>query len=66
VDLPAATVAEPGLALALAREELLRAGCRCEDAPRDGGLRLPVVLRCRASPGLAANGGSGEPSGRLA
>jgi C4-dicarboxylate-specific signal transduction histidine kinase len=49
LDLPAATVAEPGLALALAREELTRAGCRVEDAPRDGELHLPLVLRCRAA-----------------
>jgi signal transduction histidine kinase len=48
LDLPAATVREAGLALALAREELLRAGCEVEwagAAPR-GELRLPLRVRC--------------------
>jgi hypothetical protein len=47
-DLPAATVREAGLALALAREELVRAGCRVEDgAP--GEVRLPLRFRCEAA-----------------
>jgi signal transduction histidine kinase len=65
LDLPAATVAEPGLAVALAREDLSRAGCLVEDAPRDGELRLPLLLRCRAAPGEPANAGA-APAARLA
>jgi signal transduction histidine kinase len=44
-DLPAATVRESGLALALAREELVRAGCRV-DGGAPGELRLPLRFRC--------------------
>ncbi len=57
LDLPAAAVAEPGLALALAREDLVRAGCRLADAPRDAELTLPLVMRCRAAASSPANGG---------
>lgn len=49
LDLPAATVAEPGLALALAREGLARAGCVLAGPPHDGAVMLPLVLRCPAA-----------------
>lgn len=48
LDLPAATVREAGLALALAREDLLRAGCDMEAAFAGGELRMPLRIRCRA------------------
>jgi hypothetical protein len=45
-DLPAAIVREAGVALALAREDLLRAGFSVEASGDE--LRLPARLRCRA------------------
>lgn len=49
LDLPAATVREDGMALALAREDLLRAGCQVEAATRGGALELPLRIRCPAA-----------------
>jgi signal transduction histidine kinase len=46
MDLPAATVREAGLGLALAREELLRAGCDLEAAVPGGELRMPLRITC--------------------
>ncbi len=60
LDLPAATVAEPGLALALAGEDLARAGCVLAGPPHDGALTLPLVLRC---PAAAAHLGAERPDG---
>jgi signal transduction histidine kinase len=48
LELPAATVREAGLALALAREELLRAGCEVVRPAPGGELRLPLHVRCGA------------------
>jgi signal transduction histidine kinase len=61
-DLPAATVREAGLALALAREDLLRAGFSVE-GPGDE-LRLPARLRCRAAE--AAPRDHARPAARVA
>jgi signal transduction histidine kinase len=54
LDLPAATVREAGLALALAREELLRAGCEVEGGSPGGELRLPLRFRCPAAAAVLA------------
>lgn len=48
LDLPAAAVREAGLALALAREELARAGCHVEPTAPGGELRTPLRIRCAA------------------
>jgi signal transduction histidine kinase len=56
LDLPAATVREAGLALALAREDLLRAGCHAEGAAPDGDLRMPLRIRCAGCGDAAAHG----------
>jgi signal transduction histidine kinase len=62
-DLPAATVREPGLALALAREDLLRAGCCVHAEPE---LRLPARLRCRAATDGETRGDLARPAARVA
>jgi hypothetical protein len=53
LDLPAATVREAGLALALAREELVSAGCGVEGASPGPELRLPLRIRCPGGTGAA-------------
>jgi signal transduction histidine kinase len=63
LDLPAATVREAGLALALAREELIRAGCEVEGAAPGGELRLPLRVRC---PGAAAGAADRSAAARVA
>jgi hypothetical protein len=61
LDLPAATVREAGLALALAREELQSAGCDV-DAVFGPELRLPLRIRC---PGAVA-GATDDEAARVA
>jgi hypothetical protein len=67
LDLPAAVVHEAGLALALAREDLLRAGCRVETATASGGeLHLPLRIHCPAAGGPAERAReAARPGGRL-
>jgi signal transduction histidine kinase len=62
-DLPAATVREAGLALALAREELVRAGCRVDEgAP--GEVKLPLRFRCTSAAAVEAD--EPRPAARVA
>jgi signal transduction histidine kinase len=63
LELPAAAVREAGLALALAREELTRAGCEVEEAVPGAELRLPLRVRCQ---GGAAGAAAGSPAARVA
>lgn len=53
LDLPAATVREAGLALALAREELVRAGCHVDATAPGGELRTALRIRCAAGTSAA-------------